>query len=119
MRKIKIRIPATTTNLGPGFDCLGLALTLYNTVELSVAEGKQRVEVRGEGQKELENADSNMVLRGIKKVYAKIGEPCPLLHLKLHNQIPVGHIPSEIRWVSRGYESVIQNASPFQVLCRL
>ena len=33
------RIPASTANLGPGFDCLGLALDLYNTVELSVAVG--------------------------------------------------------------------------------
>ena len=34
MKKIKVRVPGTTANLGPGFDCLGMALTIYNTFTL-------------------------------------------------------------------------------------
>lgn len=43
MKKIKVRVPATTANLGPGFDCLGLALQPYNTVELIVDSLELRV----------------------------------------------------------------------------
>ena len=88
MNKVKVRIPATTTNLGPGFDCLGLALGLYNTVELNLTNGKTQVEVVGEGANELLKPESNWVLRGIKKVYQRIGITCPPLHLKLINRIP-------------------------------
>ena len=41
MRKIQIRIPATTANLGPGCDCLGLALSLYNRAEISWEESAE------------------------------------------------------------------------------
>ncbi|HHY44505.1 MAG TPA: homoserine kinase, partial [Firmicutes bacterium] len=34
--KVKVRVPATTANMGPGFDCLGMALTLYNEAEFEV-----------------------------------------------------------------------------------
>ena len=88
MSKIKVRIPATTTNLGPGFDCLGLALSLYNTVELEITKGKHRIEVTGEGRTELEKPDYNLVLHAVEKVYEKIHQPCPPVYLRLTNQIP-------------------------------
>ncbi len=88
MKKVRVRIPATTTNLGSGFDCLGLALSLYNTVELEMGNGKTTVEVKGEGEEELHNHESNWVLLGIRKLYQKIGKPCPVLHLTLINEIP-------------------------------
>ena len=88
MKKIRVRIPATTTNLGSGFDCLGLALSLYNTVELEVGDGKTTVTVKGEGEEELHKPESNWVLLGIRKLYQKIGKHCPTLHLTLINKIP-------------------------------
>ncbi|GAF96244.1 unnamed protein product, partial [marine sediment metagenome] len=46
---IKIRVPATTANLGPGFDCLGLALKLYLTLEMEEIEEGLIIEYQGEG----------------------------------------------------------------------
>jgi len=48
---IKIRVPATTANLGPGFDCLGLALKLYLNLEIEELEEGLDIEYRGEGRK--------------------------------------------------------------------
>ncbi len=89
MKKVKVLIPATTTNLGPGFDCLGLALTLYNTVELSLRKGNSLLDITGEGAGELNHKKSNWVVRGIEKVYEILGEECPPVHLKLDNRIPL------------------------------
>ncbi|MCA1822489.1 MAG: homoserine kinase, partial [Pseudonocardia sp.] len=47
--RVRVRVPASTANLGPGFDALGLALTLYDEVEVTPAASGLRVEVRGEG----------------------------------------------------------------------
>ena len=46
---VRVRVPATTANLGPGFDTLGLALKLYNEVEVRETGGGLAVEVEGEG----------------------------------------------------------------------
>jgi homoserine kinase len=48
MKRVKIRVPASTTNLGPGFDSLGLALTLYNDFEFVKGQGRGRIEVVGD-----------------------------------------------------------------------
>lgn len=60
---IRVEIPATTANLGPGFDCLGLALDLWNTFELSLegAPGTVAVETRGEGSEGLPRDGRNLV----------------------------------------------------------
>ena len=52
--KLRIRIPATTANLGSGFDCIGAALKLYNEFEIEFMKtGSLTVEIRGEGKKSL------------------------------------------------------------------
>ena len=47
-RKVEIRVPATTANLGPGFDCLGMALDLWNTIELEL--DSDGIQITGEGK---------------------------------------------------------------------
>ena len=41
MKSVRVRVPATTANLGPGFDCLGIALRIYNTVEVSAGRAEE------------------------------------------------------------------------------
>jgi len=86
---IRIRVPATTTNLGPGFDCLGVALNIYNIIE---------VEKKGEGLKicvpeEQRNAipldDSNLVYIAMKKVFDKVGYSVKGLKINLKSNIPL------------------------------
>lgn len=89
-RRIRARVPATTSNLGPGFDVLGLALKLYNEIELHVlpSEGPVSVEVAGEGSGTLPTDERNEVVRA-----ARLGLPKSriknALHFKLTNRIPI------------------------------
>ena len=82
------RIPASTANLGPGFDCLGLALNLYNTVTLSVAAVTE-VTVTGEGAGRLPEARNNLVLRAAARLAEAAGVQVPGWRLEQHNEIPL------------------------------
>jgi homoserine kinase len=82
------RVPATSANLGPGFDCFGLALGLYNDVEL-IPEGPFGVEVVGEGADGLPRDRSNLVARTVLRYFEIIGSPPPPFRLRLTNRIPM------------------------------
>jgi homoserine kinase len=85
---MRVRAPATTANLGPGFDSLGLALQLYN--ELEVVErtgGVTEVEVSGEGAGAIPTDESNAVLGAMRCVYQRLGRPLPPVYLRQTNAI--------------------------------
>ncbi|MGI6604239.1 MAG: homoserine kinase [bacterium] len=86
-----IRVPATTANLGPGFDTLGLALELYNYLEVKVggSSGLPTIIVRGEGQEELPNNEQNLILKALKRAFAHRALTPPELHCQLVNNIPI------------------------------
>lgn len=71
VRMIKIRVPATSANLGPGFDCLGLALDLWNEITFEPAE-KLTYHVTGEGAEKLNKGTKNL----LTKAYANLHEVC-------------------------------------------
>ncbi|MEV6926175.1 homoserine kinase [Dactylosporangium sp. NPDC051485] len=83
-----VRVPATSANLGPGFDALGLALTLYDTVEGRVTVGGVTVEVSGEGAGELPGDESHLVVRSMLRAFDALGERPAGLHLRCDNRIP-------------------------------
>jgi homoserine kinase len=96
-RSVRVRVPATTANLGPGFDSLGLALTLWNDVELRV-EGLGRragrsarlsVEVRGEGEGELPRDKRNLVWRGAERAWRECGLSARSASLICVNRVPL------------------------------
>ena len=95
-----VRVPATSANLGPGFDALGLALALYNEV---VAEEGQGVSVRveGEGADRLPRDGNNVVARGVKLAYEAAGRPFKGCALTCVNRIPAarGLGSSAAAWV--------------------
>ncbi len=88
LRSVTVRIPASTANLGPGFDCLGLALDLYNTVELSLA-ALTEVTVTGEGLGRLPGTPANLVLRAAEALAERAGVQVPGWRLVQHNEIPL------------------------------
>ncbi|MBI2118653.1 MAG: homoserine kinase [Elusimicrobia bacterium] len=99
-KQIKVRVPATSGNLGSGFDALGIALNLYNTIELFCEKkiGKDQnhkhlltIEIKGEGKGSLPEDESNVVWQGIQKVLKKKGFPIQSFsfYLKLENKIPL------------------------------
>lgn len=91
LTSVTIRVPATTANLGPGFDCLGLALTLENQVTISTQNEGYLVEILGEGAGILPTDRSNLVIQAILHTYQAAGVPEPLgLHVRCKNRIPTG-----------------------------
>jgi homoserine kinase len=87
-QKVTVQVPATTANLGPGFDCLGLALDLCNTVSIS-ASSRFQIEITGEGAQELPRDGRNIAYRAIQALAEEAGRPLPPLSLALHNNIPL------------------------------
>lgn len=88
--RVTVRVPATTANLGPGFDCLGMALGLYNTVTVWVTTGGLEVRIEGQGATDLRWGEENRVLRAMRAVFEEVGKRLPGLLLELQNLIPLG-----------------------------
>ena len=90
---IEVMAPATTANLGPGFDCLGMALDLWNRLEILPAtagdESRPLVEVIGEGAGELAEDATNLTYRAMQFLFDEAGRPMPPLRLRCHNNIPL------------------------------
>lgn len=92
---IRVRIPATTANLGPGFDCMGLALDLWNTFELhlsevpSPGEPSVRVETYGEGEGKLASDATNLTFAIMRDELGRLGVPVPdSVRIVCHNTVP-------------------------------
>ena len=89
---VTVRVPASTTNLGPGFDALGLALALHNEITLIPTDAKRvTVEVEGEGadSADLPRDERNLVYRAAERVYAAVGETAPSMMIRLLNRVPL------------------------------
>jgi homoserine kinase len=87
-----ITAPATSANLGPGFDCLALALALHNTVEITRLEAgsEPRIEVGGEGAGELPLDGRNLIVLAMRLLAERVGCALPPFSLRLFNRIPLG-----------------------------
>jgi homoserine kinase len=83
---IKIRVPATSANLGPGFDCLGLALNIWNEVSFEPA-GKISYQVTGEGAEKLNKGTKNMLTKAFAFVHEICGKDLKGVRIEAHNQI--------------------------------
>ena len=88
MNKIIIKVPATSANLGPGFDALGLALNLWNVTEITEA-GSFSLHIEGEGSKKLAYNNKNLIYRSAEKVYETVNREIPTLSIRCVNQIPL------------------------------
>jgi homoserine kinase len=90
VKHVSVRVPATTANLGPGFDCLGLALDLWNETTFSLSEGVTVVEVHGEGAGQIPLTEDNLILQATSLVYIKAGKRLPTgLKVICENHIPL------------------------------
>lgn len=90
-RSVIVRVPATSANLGPGFDTLGLALSVYDElVATRLPEGELDITVSGEGADGVPRDASNLVVRAIAYAYEAVGRRMPGLRLEAKNVIPHG-----------------------------
>ena len=92
---VRVRVPATSANLGPGFDALGLALDLFEEVHLRRLDPREagspprpRITVRGHGAGSLPADESLYAYQGAVAVYRRLGRSTPPLDLVLENRIP-------------------------------
>lgn len=85
---VQVRVPATTANLGAGYDCLGLALARHNEVTLALADSTT-VEIQGEGADSLPRDETHLVLRAARAAAQAAGRNLPPLSLSQVNRIPL------------------------------
>jgi homoserine kinase len=90
-RRVSVKVPATSANLGPGFDTLGMALSFYDELQVEAVAGSEiHVEVHGEGAGEVPTDGTNLVASTIRFVFDRYKQPMPGLKLVAHNVIPHG-----------------------------
>jgi homoserine kinase len=87
---VRVRVPATSANLGPGFDALGLALSLYDEVEAWACESGLSIEISGEGADLAEAGEDHLIVRAMRAAFTVIGAQPPGLGLRCVNRIPHG-----------------------------
>ncbi len=92
-RWVTVQVPATSANLGPGFDSFGLALAVYDRIRVRRADGDLAIEVRGvgaAGEDEVPRTADHLVVRAMRRVADFAGVPLPAVHLCCENVIPHG-----------------------------
>lgn len=83
---IKVTVPATSANVGAGFDALGLALSLHNTVTL---EESDRIDIQSSDGSLIPTGTSNLVYRSARAVFDQLGQPLPGICIRQENPIPM------------------------------
>src|SRR3954454_15151533 len=86
--RLRVEVPATVANLGPGFDAFGLAVDLVNVVELDT-QAEPRLHVEGEGLGELPQDGTNLVVRSMAMLAVETGRKLPPFELRCVNRIPL------------------------------
>ncbi len=86
--RITVRAPATTANMGPGFDSMGMALEVFNTISVERSD-RFSIRITGNGARELSTGPDNMVYRGVAAVYDALSSGPPPLAVACHNEIPL------------------------------
>jgi homoserine kinase len=87
---VRVRVPATSANLGPGFDALGLALTLYDEVDAWIRPDGLSIEISGEGEDLADAGEEHLVVQAMRAAFALTGTQPPGIGLRCVNQIPHG-----------------------------
>jgi len=91
-RSFSVRVPASTSNLGAGFDCIGLALNLYLTVGARIVPGAGdtcRLRLTGEGAAEPSSNEENLIIRSMRFTAEREGLRLPPLELEVNNELPL------------------------------
>jgi homoserine kinase len=88
--QIHVRVPASTSNLGPGFDCLGLALELFLDVSVEPGAARLEVSVAGLDASQVPRGAENLLLAGLCKALGRSQADPPAVRVRIDNGIPIG-----------------------------
>lgn len=86
--KVRVKVPGSTANLGPGFDTLGMALDLYTWIEMSTA-AQTRIHLLGSGMEGIPTDKSNLIYKVAQMVFDKVGVTHPELEISMYSDIPL------------------------------
>ena len=90
---VTVTVPATTANLGPGFDCIGAALSLYNHFQFSRLEAsateKLKITVTGKEAAKVKTDDSNLAYQAFVKLYDRLNQSPPSVAIHIDMQVPL------------------------------
>ena len=90
---VTVKVPASSANLGPGFDTLGLALSLYDEITVEILPGPEErleIEIAGEGAERLPKDKTHLVVQSMNRAFEALGESPTGLHVLCRNVIPHG-----------------------------
>lgn len=87
--KVKVRVPATSANMGPGFDSIGMALNLYNYVTAEDTGSGLKIDILDDTKKFLPTDERNLIYTSMKVIFDKVGYHPDGLHLVLENNVMV------------------------------
>lgn len=91
LRNFTVRAPASTSNLGPGFDAFGLALNLWNEADFSFDAARTEITFEGFGTAAALQRDENLILRAFRSLCAEHGKEAPsAIRIHCRNRIPLG-----------------------------
>ncbi|MVO99663.1 homoserine kinase [Paenibacillus lutrae] len=85
---VRVRVPASTANLGPGFDALGMALNLYARIEMAAAEQTQ-IELLGTNMQGIPTDKTNLIYKVARMLYDEAGISMPELNIRMDSEIPL------------------------------
>jgi homoserine kinase len=86
--KVTVKVPASTANLGPGFDTIGMAFGLYTIITMEITK-KTTISVVGDHLASLPTDESNLVYRVAADVFQSLGRPVPALAITISSEIPL------------------------------
>ncbi len=85
----QVRVPASTANLGSGFDCMGIALKLYNTAEFDETDKEFEVIIKDDSSAYIPKDDNNLVIKSMKLLYKKANRKFDGVKISSYSDIPV------------------------------
>ncbi|AOZ91895.1 homoserine kinase [Paenibacillus crassostreae] len=85
---VRIKVPASTANLGPGFDTLGMALSLYSWVEMKESESTC-IRLYGDNMKGLPKDKNNLMYRVAQLIFDEVGVSIPELEISMYSEVPL------------------------------
>ncbi|MBP3961390.1 homoserine kinase [Paenibacillus lignilyticus] len=89
-RRVMVKVPASTANLGPGFDTLGMALSLYTWIEMTIpSDGSTVIELHGDGLEGIPTDKSNLIYKVAQQVFEAAGAEVPELQIAMYSDIPL------------------------------
>lgn len=87
---VTVTVPATTANLGPGFDCIGAALTLYNQFKFTrLTQGETAISVTGSEAHKVKTDESNLLYQAFIKLYQHLGQTPPPVQIEIQLGVPL------------------------------